>query len=103
MTAGRPRRPREPRTGRPTCRKAGRRRPRPPVPTGGTKGLGVLAGERPVDRPMLAVMTFSSFAELDALPTDQLRERAFAAARHNRDMGFFWSVIRHLPDADEAA
>jgi hypothetical protein len=44
----------------------------------------------------------ASFAELDALPTEQLRERAFAAARERRDLGFFWSVFKHLPDADEA-
>jgi hypothetical protein len=48
-------------------------------------------------------MTDSTFAELDALPTDQLRERAFAKARHRRDIGFFWSLLKHLPDSDEAA
>jgi hypothetical protein len=52
---------------------------------------------------MLAGMTDSTFAELDALPTEELRERAFARARERRDLGFFWSVIKHLPDADEAA
>jgi hypothetical protein len=52
---------------------------------------------------MLAVMTSASFAELDALPTEALRERAFAKARVRRDIGFFWSVLRHLPDSDEAA
>jgi hypothetical protein len=52
---------------------------------------------------MLADMTSPSFAELDALTTDELRERAFAAARHHHDVGFFWSVVKHLPDADEAA
>jgi hypothetical protein len=52
---------------------------------------------------MLAVMTTPSFAELDALPTEELRERAFALAREHRDVGFFWSVIKHLPDSDEAA
>ncbi|MBO4208408.1 hypothetical protein [Micromonospora echinofusca] len=44
-----------------------------------------------------------TFAELDALPTEELRERAFALARERRDVGFFWDVLRHLPDADEAA
>ncbi|ROT28034.1 hypothetical protein [Micromonospora sp. HM5-17] len=44
-----------------------------------------------------------SFAELDALSTEELRERAFALARRRRDLGFFWSVFRHLPNADEAA
>jgi hypothetical protein len=52
---------------------------------------------------MLALMTDSRFAELDALSTEELRERAFARARERRDIGFFWSVFKHLPDADEAA
>jgi len=45
----------------------------------------------------------SRLAELDALSTEELRERAFAVARAHRDVAFFWSVLRHLPDADEAA
>lgn len=44
-----------------------------------------------------------SFAELDVLSTEELRKRAFALARKRRDVGFFWSVLRHLPNADEAA
>jgi hypothetical protein len=44
----------------------------------------------------------STFDELDKLPTEELRLRAFAAARRRRDLGFFWSVLRHLPNADEA-
>ncbi|MEV4543045.1 hypothetical protein ACIBXA_00365 [Micromonospora echinaurantiaca] len=44
-----------------------------------------------------------SFAALDALSTEELRERAFEVARDRRDVGFFWSVLRHLPNADEAA
>lgn len=52
---------------------------------------------------MLAFMTDATFAELDALPTEELRERAFAKARGRHDLGFFWSVIKHLPDSDEAA
>jgi hypothetical protein len=44
-----------------------------------------------------------TFAELDALTTEELRERAFALARQRRDVRFFWSVFQHLPDADEAA
>jgi hypothetical protein len=46
--------------------------------------------------------TGSSFAELDALSTEELRERAFALARQRHDIGFFWSVLRHLPHADDA-
>jgi hypothetical protein len=52
---------------------------------------------------MLTNMTSASFAELDALPTEELRERAFAMAREKHDLGFFWSVFKHLPDSDEAA
>ncbi|MEV6341752.1 hypothetical protein [Actinoplanes sp. NPDC051851] len=52
---------------------------------------------------MLSGMTSPTFAELDALSTDELRERAFAKAREHHDVKFFWSVLRHLPDADEAA
>ena len=48
-------------------------------------------------------MTSPSFAELDALPTEELRERAFTVARHHHDIGFFWSVFKHLPDSDEAS
>lgn len=48
-------------------------------------------------------MTSPSFAELDALPTASLRERAFAKARSQHDVRFFWSVLRHLPDAGDAA
>lgn len=45
----------------------------------------------------------TTFAELDRLSTEELRERAFAVARERRDVGFFWSLLQHLPDADEAA
>jgi hypothetical protein len=48
-------------------------------------------------------MTSASFAELDALETEELRERAFAKAREHLDLGFFWSVFKHLPDSDKAA
>ncbi|HEY0699217.1 MAG TPA: hypothetical protein VGD43_15565 [Micromonospora sp.] len=43
-----------------------------------------------------------TFAELDGLSTEELREHAFDVARKRHDVGFFWSVLRHLPDADEA-
>ncbi|BCY15317.1 hypothetical protein L3i22_104050 [Actinoplanes sp. L3-i22] len=52
---------------------------------------------------MLSGMTLPGFAELDALPTEELRERAFTKAREKHDVRFFWSVLKHLPDADEAA
>jgi hypothetical protein len=43
-----------------------------------------------------------SLADLDALSTEELRQRAFARARQRADIGFFWSVLRHLPHADDA-
>ncbi|MEU4156052.1 hypothetical protein [Actinoplanes sp. NPDC026670] len=52
---------------------------------------------------MLSGMTSPSFAELDALTTETLREQAFAKARAQRDVKFFWQVLRHLPDAGDAA
>ncbi len=45
----------------------------------------------------------TTLADLDALSTEELRRRAFAKAREARDLRFFWSVLRHLPNADEAA
>jgi hypothetical protein len=41
-------------------------------------------------------------AELHALSTEELRRRAFALARDRLDVGFFWSILRHLPHADDA-
>ncbi|GII25175.1 hypothetical protein [Planosporangium mesophilum] len=46
-------------------------------------------------------MTTDRLAELDALPTEELRKRAFARAVERRDVGFFWSLLRHLPHADD--
>jgi hypothetical protein len=40
--------------------------------------------------------------KLDALSTEELREQAFAIALKRRDIGFFWSLIQHLPHADDA-
>lgn len=41
-------------------------------------------------------------AELESLSTEDLRQRAFALAGKRRDIGFFWSVFKHLPHADDA-
>jgi hypothetical protein len=35
-------------------------------------------------------------ADLEALSTPELRERAFAAAEHHHDAGFFWDLVKHL-------
>jgi hypothetical protein len=42
-----------------------------------------------------------SFAELDAMSTPELRQRAFAAAEHRRDVGFFWDLVKHLRGSEE--
>jgi hypothetical protein len=44
----------------------------------------------------------AQLAELDALSTEELRSRAFTKATKHMDVGFFWSVLRHLPHADDA-
>jgi hypothetical protein len=43
----------------------------------------------------------ASTPDLDALPTEELREQAFALAVKRRDLGFFWDIFRHLPHADD--
>jgi hypothetical protein len=40
-------------------------------------------------------------AELDALPTKELRERAFSAAEHRHDIGFFWDLVKHLRGSED--
>ena len=37
--------------------------------------------------------------DLDDLPTEQLRQRAFEKARAAHDRGFFWDLARHLRGA----
>jgi hypothetical protein len=39
-------------------------------------------------------------AELDALSTHELRERAFAAAERKHDLGFFWDLLKHLESSE---
>lgn len=46
-------------------------------------------------------MSTEDFAALDALPTDELRERAFSKAEHAHDIGFFWDLVKHLGASDE--
>jgi hypothetical protein len=41
-------------------------------------------------------------AALEALTTEDLRERAFAKAAKHHDVAFFWSLFTHLPHADDA-
>jgi hypothetical protein len=35
-------------------------------------------------------------ADLDALSTEELRQRAFDKARDKHDLGFFWDLVKHL-------
>lgn len=43
----------------------------------------------------------TDFAELDALTTEELRERAFSKAREERDIRFFWDLFKHLPTSPD--
>lgn len=45
----------------------------------------------------------ADLAALDALPTEELRSRAFALAEGRRDVSFFWDLLKHLPAAARAA
>jgi hypothetical protein len=44
-----------------------------------------------------------SLEELDAMSTDELRERAFDLAESRRDVGFFWDVVKHLRASGDIA
>jgi hypothetical protein len=41
----------------------------------------------------------SSFEELNALPTEELHDRATKHARHHLNVKFFWSLIEMTPAA----
>jgi hypothetical protein len=40
--------------------------------------------------------------DLEQRSTEELRHRAFTLATQRHDVGFFWSVLKHLPHADDA-
>jgi hypothetical protein len=42
-------------------------------------------------------------ASLEALSTEQLREKAFAVAERHVDVGFFWDLLKHLPASARVA
>ncbi len=48
-------------------------------------------------------METDATVDLDTLSTEELRQRAFALASKRRDIGFFWSVLKHLPHAIDDA
>lgn len=52
--------------------------------------------------PVGSATMAATFAELDKLSTEQLRERAFSLARHRRDLRFFWDLVQILPHAEAA-
>jgi len=41
--------------------------------------------------------------ELDNLSTEELRRQAFDKAEQHHDIGFFWDLVRHLPQSDDLA
>lgn len=43
------------------------------------------------------------FAELEALPTEELRQRAVELAKRRHDIGFFWDLVKHFPAATDQA
>ena len=45
----------------------------------------------------------SKAEELERLPTEELKDRAFRLARHRVDLGFFWNLLRSVPSAEAAA
>ena len=53
-----------------------------------------MSTEQPTTKP--------TFDDLDALETEELRERAFHRAWDKKDFGFFISVIRQLPASVDA-
>lgn len=44
-----------------------------------------------------------SVEELDRLPTEELRHKAFELAERKHDVGFFWEIVRHLPPSGDIA
>lgn len=44
-----------------------------------------------------------SIEELEAVPTDELRERAFNLAMKHVDVGFFWNLLEAAPAVEAAA
>jgi hypothetical protein len=44
----------------------------------------------------------STFSELDALPSSELRDRAVHRAERHLDIGFFWRLLKVTPAAEAA-
>jgi ribose/xylose/arabinose/galactoside ABC-type transport system permease subunit len=52
-------------------------------------------------RPPARLTPMDDLTDLDELSTEELRHRAFTLAAQRHDIGFFWSVLKHLPHADD--
>lgn len=74
---------------RPPLSGAGARRYAGPV----TDTTGAAAGDPTAARPTID--------ELDALSTDELKDRAFALARRRGDVRFLWDLVKHLPPSGD--
>ncbi|WP_432984837.1 hypothetical protein [Dactylosporangium sp. CA-233914] len=46
-------------------------------------------------------MTDVTLEQLDALTTEDLRDRAFTLARQRRDIKFFWDLFTHVTLSDD--
>lgn len=61
-----------------------------------------MRGGLPTDGKLTGMDAYAEKTELDGLTTEELRQRAFALAVKRHDLGFFWSILKHLPHADDA-
>ena len=46
-------------------------------------------------------MTDARLTELDALSTEELRDRAFSLARQRRDLKFFWDLFTYVTHSND--
>jgi hypothetical protein len=42
----------------------------------------------------------SAYAEYEDVPSRELHDRAFALAQKRRDIGFFWRLLKAIPEAE---
>jgi hypothetical protein len=43
------------------------------------------------------------YAELDALPSNELHDRAVKLAQERHDVGFFWHLLKAIPEAESVS
>ena len=56
----------------------------------------------PVSCTVVIEKSGADFDQLSNLPTEELRQRAFALAKERHDLTFFWSLLQRLPHSDDA-